>query len=56
MNQETRNYLSEIGRKGGKAKSPAKTSAARKANAARWQGHTPKTRLVKPQKQEMASG
>ena len=56
MNQETRNYLSEIGRKGGQAKSPAKTAAARKANAARWQGHTPKTRPAKPQTHEMASG
>ena len=32
-------YLASIGRKGGKAKSAAKTAAARKANAARWRNH-----------------
>ena len=35
-------YLAKIGAKGGKAKSAAKTTAARKANAARWRGHKPK--------------
>ena len=35
-------YLAKIGAKGGKAKSAAKTAAARKANAARWRGHKPK--------------
>jgi hypothetical protein len=32
-------YLAKIGAKGGKAKSEAKTAAARKANAARWRNH-----------------
>lgn len=40
MNIKT--YLAKIGAKGGKAKSAAKTAAARKANAARWRGHKPK--------------
>jgi hypothetical protein len=35
-------YLAKIGAKGGKAKSAAKTAAARKANAARWRNHKPK--------------
>ena len=41
-------YLSEIGRKGGKAKSAAKTAAARKANAARWRNHKPKRVAATP--------
>ena len=41
-------YLSEIGRKGGKAKSAAKTAAARKANAARWRNHKPKRVTATP--------
>jgi hypothetical protein len=39
MNPEARKYLTKIGAKGGKAKSAAKTAAARKANAARWRNH-----------------
>ena len=35
-------YLAKIGAKGGKAKSAAKTAAARKANVARWRNHKPK--------------
>jgi hypothetical protein len=42
MNQEVRKYLAAIGRRGGKAKSAAKTAAARKANAARWRNHKTK--------------
>jgi hypothetical protein len=42
MNPEARKYLTKIGAKGGKAKSAAKTAAARKANAARWRNHKPK--------------
>jgi hypothetical protein len=41
-------YLASIGRKGGKAKSAAKTAAARKANAARWRGHKPKRVTATP--------
>jgi hypothetical protein len=43
MNPEARKYLATIGRRGGKAKSQAKTEAARKANAARWKNHKKKT-------------
>ena len=42
MNPETSKYLSEIGRRGGKVKSPAKTAAARKANAVRWEKYKAK--------------
>ena len=42
MNPAARQYLAAIGRRGGKAKSVAKTAAARKANAARWRNHKPK--------------
>jgi hypothetical protein len=42
MNSEARKYLAAIGRRGGKAKSAAKTAAARKANAARWRNHKSK--------------
>ena len=31
--------MARYGRRGGKVKSPAKTAAARKANAARWALH-----------------
>ena len=41
-------YLASIGRKGGKAKSAAKTAAARKANAARWHNHKPKRVTATP--------
>ena len=41
-------YLAAIGRRGGKAKSAAKTAAARKANAARWRGHKPKRVTATP--------
>ena len=41
MNPEASKYLAKIGAKGGKAKSAAKTAAARKANAARWHNHKP---------------
>jgi hypothetical protein len=39
MNFETQKYLAEIGAKGGRVKSAAKTAAAKKANAARWRDH-----------------
>ena len=35
-------------RKGGKAKSAAKTAAARKANAARWRNHKPERVTATP--------
>ena len=35
-------WLRKAAAKGGKAKSVAKTAAARKANAARWRNHKPK--------------
>jgi hypothetical protein len=41
-------YLAKIGAKGGKAKSAAKTAAARKANAARWRNHKPKRVTATP--------
>ena len=41
-------YLAKIGTKGGKAKSAAKTAAARKANAARWRNHKPKRVTATP--------
>lgn len=41
-------YLAKIGAKGGKAKSKAKTAAARKANAARWRNHKPKRVTMTP--------
>ena len=41
-------YLAKIGSKGGKAKSEAKTAAARKANAARWRNHKPKRVTATP--------
>ena len=41
-------YLAKIGAKGGKAKSAAKTDAARKANAARWRNHKPKRVTATP--------
>jgi general stress protein YciG len=34
--ESVREYLAEIGRKGGKTKSPARTEAARAAARARW--------------------
>ena len=34
-------WLREAASRGGKAKSAAKTAAARKANAARWRNHKP---------------
>jgi hypothetical protein len=43
-------YLAKIGAKGGKAKSAAKTAAARKANAARWRNHKPKRVTATPNK------
>ena len=48
MNPETRKYLAKIAAKGGKAKSAAKTAAARKANAARWRNHKPKRVAATP--------
>ena len=48
MNPEASKYLAKIGAKGGKAKSAAKTAAARKANAARWRGHKPKRVTATP--------
>ena len=48
MNSEARKYLAQIGSKGGKAKSAAKTAAARKANAARWRNHKPKRVTATP--------
>ena len=50
MNSEARKYLASIGRRGGKAKSVAKTAAARKANAARWRNHKPKRVTATPNK------
>ena len=44
-------YLAKIGSKGGKAKSSAKTAAARKANAARWRNHKPKRVTATPNDQ-----
>ena len=44
-------YLAKIGAKGGKAKSAAKTAAARKANAARWRNHKPKRVTATPNDQ-----
>ena len=41
-------YLAKIGAKGGKAKSAAKTAAARKANSARWRNHKPKRVTATP--------
>ena len=41
-------YLAKIGAKGGKAKSAAKTAAARKANDARWRNHKPKRVTATP--------
>jgi len=48
MNPEVSKYLAAIGRRGGKAKSQAKTEAARKANAARWRNHKPKRVTATP--------
>jgi hypothetical protein len=48
MNPAARKYLAKIGAKGGKAKSAAKTAAARKANAARWRNHKPKRMAAMP--------
>jgi phage gp16-like protein len=48
MNPEAQKYLAAIGRRGGKAKSAAKTAAARKANAARWRNHKPKRMAMTP--------
>ena len=53
MNSEARKYLAAIGRRGGKAKSAAKTAAARKANAARWRNHKPKRVTATPNKADM---
>ena len=41
-------WLRKAAAKGGKAKSAAKTAAARKANAARWRGHKPKRVTATP--------
>ena len=41
-------WLRKAARKGGKAKSAAKTAAARKANAARWRNHKPKRVTATP--------
>jgi hypothetical protein len=49
-------YLAKIGAKGGKAKSAAKTAAARKANAARWHGHKPKRVTATPNESSSATG
>ena len=51
MNNMSNNYpdwLRKAAAKGGKAKSAAKTAAARKANAARWRGHKPKRVTATP--------
>lgn len=42
MKNQYPDWLRKAARKGGKAKSAAKTAAARKANAARWRNHKPK--------------
>jgi hypothetical protein len=42
MQNQYPDWLRKAAAKGGKAKSAAKTAAARKANAARWKNHTPK--------------
>ena len=42
MKNQYPNWMRKAARKGGKAKSAAKTAAARKANAARWRNHKPK--------------
>ena len=41
-------WLRKAAAKGGKAKSAAKTAAARKANAARWRNHKPKRVTATP--------
>jgi len=41
-------WLRKAASKGGKAKSAAKTDAARKANAARWRNHKPKRVTATP--------
>lgn len=45
MNAAARKYLAEIGRRGGKVKSQAKTDAARKAIAERWRKYREKKGL-----------
>ena len=41
-------WLRKAASKGGKAKSAAKTAAARKANTARWRNHKPKRVTATP--------
>ena len=48
MKNQYPGWLRKAARKGGKAKSAAKTAAARKANAARWCGHKPKRVTATP--------
>ena len=49
-------WLRKAARKGGKAKSAAKTAAARKANAARWRNHKPKRVTATPNASNSATG
>ena len=48
MKNQYPDWLRKAAAKGGKAKSAAKTAAARKANAARWLNHKPKRVTAKP--------
>ena len=48
MKNQYPDWLRKAARKGGKAKSAAKTAAARKANAARWRNHKPKRVTATP--------
>ena len=56
MKNQYPDWLRKAARKGGKAKSAAKTAAARKANAARWHGHKPKRVTATPNAKVSASG
>ncbi|MEO6740608.1 MAG: SEC-C metal-binding domain-containing protein [Chthoniobacteraceae bacterium] len=54
MDEALRTYLAEIGRKGGQAKSPAKSKAARQNARKRWQkvkpSKAPQNPVVTPQR------
>ena len=56
MKNQYPDWLRKAARKGGKAKSAAKTAAARKANAARWRNHKPKRVTATPNAPLQASG
>ena len=53
MKYQYPDWLRKAARKGGKAKSAAKTAAARKANAARWRNHKPKRVTATPNDQAL---